>query len=200
MILHASEEQYKSSMLNASLQPARGWCATVRGVTMQIVPIYPASPEARPPSFLGEASRASPAAWLVERLLLAGDIESNPGPKPTLKPLSHTRTQPPTLNKYTNLSVHPPQSSPPPLYLAHSPPKSPTSVQPPHPLHQPPHSLPTLLTEYNLHVPTLPTYSHHTNIHTSPPLHHPSQLFTSPHPHTVTHETNKISPKQNTKQ
>ena len=28
-----------------------------------------------------------PAAWLAERLLLAGDIESNPGPKPTLKTL-----------------------------------------------------------------------------------------------------------------
>ena len=36
-----------------------------------------------------------PAAWLAERLLLVGDIESNQGPKPTLKILSHTRTQPP---------------------------------------------------------------------------------------------------------
>ena len=32
------------------IQPARGWCAT----TVQIVSTYPASPEARPPSFLGK--------------------------------------------------------------------------------------------------------------------------------------------------
>ena len=46
------------------IQPARGWCATVggtvRGNTVQIVSTYPASPEARPPSFFGEASRAFP--------------------------------------------------------------------------------------------------------------------------------------------
>ena len=40
------------------IQPARGWCATVggtvRGNTVQIVSTYPASPEARPPSFLGK--------------------------------------------------------------------------------------------------------------------------------------------------
>ena len=62
------------------LQPARGWCDTVPqchsatvpqchsatvggtagGNTVQIVSTYPASPEARPPSFFGEASRASP--------------------------------------------------------------------------------------------------------------------------------------------
>ena len=34
------------------IQPARGWCATVGGNTVQIVSTYPASPEARPPSFL----------------------------------------------------------------------------------------------------------------------------------------------------
>ena len=43
-----------------------------------------------------------PAAWLAERLLLAGDIESNPGPRPTLKTPTHTHTQPPTLTKYTD--------------------------------------------------------------------------------------------------
>ena len=41
-----------------NLRPARGWCATVggtvRGNTVQIVSTYPASPEARPPSFLGK--------------------------------------------------------------------------------------------------------------------------------------------------
>ena len=89
--------------------------------------------EGRPPSFLGGSQPCVPAAWLAECLLLAGDIESNPGPKPTLKTLSHARTQPPTLTKYNNLSVQPPQSSPPQLYLAYSPPKSPTPVQPPKP-------------------------------------------------------------------
>ena len=67
--------------------------------------------------------------------LLAGDIESNPGPKLTLKKPLHTRNQPHTLTKYTNSSVQPPQSSPASL------------PQPTHPLlHQPPDSLPTLLT------------------------------------------------------
>ena len=45
---------------------------------MQIVSTYPTSPEARPPSFWG-SQLCVPAAWLAERLLLAGDIESNPG-------------------------------------------------------------------------------------------------------------------------
>ena len=47
--------------------------------------------------FFGGSQSWGPTAWLAERLLLAGDIESNPGPKPTLKTLSHTRTQPPHL-------------------------------------------------------------------------------------------------------
>ena len=33
--------------------------------------------------FLGGIQPCVRAAWLAERLLLAGDIESNPGPKPT---------------------------------------------------------------------------------------------------------------------
>ena len=41
------------------------------------------------PVFLGSQPCVH-AAWLAERLLLAGHIESNPGPKPTLKTLSHT--------------------------------------------------------------------------------------------------------------
>ena len=61
------------------IQPARGWCATVGGNTVQIVSTYPASPEARPPIFGGSQPCVS-AAWLAERQLLAGDIESNPGP------------------------------------------------------------------------------------------------------------------------
>ena len=35
------------------IQPARGWCATVGG-TLQIVSVYPASPEARPAIFGGK--------------------------------------------------------------------------------------------------------------------------------------------------
>ena len=54
------------------------------GVTLyKLYPPAP-SPEARPPSFWG-SQPCVPAAWLAERLLLAGDIESNPAPKPTLK-------------------------------------------------------------------------------------------------------------------
>ena len=60
------------------IQPARGWCATVPP-TVQIVSTYPASPKAQPPSFWG-SQPCVPVAWLAERLLLAGDIESNPGP------------------------------------------------------------------------------------------------------------------------
>ena len=90
--------------------------------------MYPPTPEVRPPSFLGKP--CVPATWLAERLLLAGDIESNPGPKPTLKTLTHTRTQPPTITKYINSSIQPPQTRPPPLSLVHPPPKTPTSVQP----------------------------------------------------------------------
>ena len=92
-------------------------------------PPYPASPKAQAPVFLGGSQSCDPASWLVERQLLAGDIESNPGPKPTLKTLLHTLTQSPTLNKYTNSPVQPSQSSPPSLSPAHSPPNSPTSVQ-----------------------------------------------------------------------
>ena len=130
---------------------------------MQIVSIYPASPEARPLSFFGKLavrprSMAGGMPTPCGRHRVQSRTKTN-----TKNPFTHTHSTP-TLSKYTNLSVQPPQSSPP-----HSPPKSPTSVQPPHPLHQPPHSLPTLLTEYNLHVPTLPTYFHHTNIHTTPP-------------------------------
>ena len=56
-------EEYRSVFLEMDLsreergtkriQHARGWCATVGG-TVQIVSTYPASPEARPPSFLGK--------------------------------------------------------------------------------------------------------------------------------------------------
>ena len=58
--------------------------------------LYPPTPPLRRtghPVFWG-SQPCVPAAWLAERLLLAGYIESNPRPKPTLKTLSPTRTQP----------------------------------------------------------------------------------------------------------
>ena len=61
--------------------------------------------------------------------LLVGDIESNPGPKPTLKPFYTHSLNLHTLTKYTNSPVQPCQSSPPSLSPVHSPPNSPTSVQ-----------------------------------------------------------------------
>ena len=60
---HTIEEAlYELTPCTKRIQPARGWCATVPqsgggtvgGNTVQIVSTYPASPEARPPSFLGK--------------------------------------------------------------------------------------------------------------------------------------------------
>ena len=90
----------------------------------KLYPPYPASPEAWAPVCWGSQS-CDTAVWLAECQLLAGDIESNPGPKPTLKTLLHT------LTKYTNSPVQPSQSSPPSLSPTHSLPNSPTSVQSP---------------------------------------------------------------------
>ena len=134
---------------------------------MQIVSTYPASPEARPPIFFWGSQPCVPAAWLAERLLLAGDIESNPGPRPTLKTPTHT--QPPTLTKFTDSLIQPPRPCPSPLSIVHPPPKTPTHTSPPaptltpytldqiqpvrpySPLISPPHKPP--------HVPT-PAHSH----------------------------------------
>ena len=69
------------SLLVVGVPQSRGLCK-----------LYPPTPPLRRPGnqvFLG-SQPCVPAAWLAERLLLAGDIESNPGPKPTLKTLSHT--------------------------------------------------------------------------------------------------------------
>ena len=70
--------------------PARGWCATVGGGGT-LCKLYPLTPPLRRPSHpvFWVSQPCVPAAWLAERLLLAGDIEFNPGPKPTLKTLSH---------------------------------------------------------------------------------------------------------------
>ena len=78
-------------MSTKRIQPARGWCAIVGGLCK----LYPPTPLLRRPGhpvFWGGSQPCVPAAWLAERLLLAGNIESNAGPKPTLKTLSHTRT------------------------------------------------------------------------------------------------------------
>ena len=144
----------------------------VRHRTVQIVPIYPASTEARPPSFFVSQS------WLAERLLLAGDIESNPGPKPTLTPF-YTQNPPPTLTKYTNSSGQPSQSSPSSLSQVQSPHKSPTSVQNPsltpytldliQPTHpDSPHLLPSHKHPYAA-VPTPPIPALYLPITTLPP-------------------------------
>ena len=85
----------------------------------------PILPLRSPGSTVFWGSHSYEVAWL------AGDIASNPGPKPTLKTLLYTLTQSPTLTKYTNSPVQPSQSSPPSLSPAHSQPKSPTSVQSP---------------------------------------------------------------------
>ena len=149
------------------IQPARGWCANC--IHLPRLSGGPAT------QFFGEASRVPPAAWLAERLLIAGDIESNPGPKPTLKTLSHT--QPPTLTKYTSSSVQPPRTCPSPLSLVHAPPKTPTSIQPPK-------------------TPALTPYTINRIQHTRPDSPHisPSHKLpyvTTPAPHIPTHETNK---------
>ena len=144
--------------------------------------LYPPTPPLRRPGrpvFWG-SQPCVPATWLAERLLLAGDIESNPGPKPTLKTLTHTRTQPPTITKYTNSSIQPPQTRPPPLSLVHPPPKTPTSVQPPKtPTYTSSPPAPTL-TPYTLDriQPTRPD-----SPHISPP-HKPPYVPTPAHSHT----------------
>ena len=170
-------------MCTKRIQPARGWCATVPQsgglFGRRLCKLYPPTPPLRRPGrpvFWG-SQPCVPATWLAERLLLAGDIESNPGPKPTLKTLTHTRTQPPTITKYTNSSIQHAQTRPPPLSLVHPPPKTPTSVQPPNTPH--------------LHF--LSTSPHTHSLHPRPNTTYPSRL--SPHfpitqtsirPHTCT--------------
>ena len=80
----------------------------------KLYPPYPASLEAQAPIFFGGNQSFNPAAWLAERQLLAGDIESNPGPIPTLKPF-HTHS----LNTliYQSNHLNPPHPhSPQPTY------------------------------------------------------------------------------------
>ena len=101
------------------------------------------------PVFLG-SQPCVPAAWLVERLLLAGDIESNPGPKLTLKTLTHTRTsvQP---QKTPTCTSSPPAPTLTPYTLDRIQPTRPDS-----PHISPSHKLPYVAT------PTTPTPAPHT--------------------------------------
>ena len=76
----------------------------------KLYPLYPASPA---PSFFG-SQPYNPASWLAE--LLVGDIESNPGPKPTLKTLLHTHTPPHSINTLIHQSNHLHPHSPQPTH------------------------------------------------------------------------------------
>ena len=136
--------------------------------------LYPPTPPLRRPGrpFFWGSRPCVPATWLAERLLLAGDIESNPGPRPTLKTPTHTHTQPPPpLTKYTDSLIQPPRACPPPLYIDHPPPKTPTYTSSP--------PAPTL-TPYTLDQiqPVRPD-----SPHISPP-HKPPYVPTPAHSHT----------------
>ena len=74
-------------------------------------------PVIRPRSMAGWASAPCGRHWVQSRT------------KTNTKTFLHTLTQPPTLTKYTNSSVQPPQSSPPLLSAAHSTPYLPKYVQ-----------------------------------------------------------------------
>ena len=80
--------------------------------------------------FFGEASRASPQHGWRSAYSLREKLSPTQDQNQHKRPL-HTRTQPPTLTKYTNSSIQHPQTRPPPLSLVHPPPKTPTSVQHP---------------------------------------------------------------------
>ena len=124
------------------IQSARGWCATVKRDCKLYTP-YPASPEARAPVLWGSQS-CDPAAWLAERQLLAGYIESNPGPKPTLKPF-YTRSLNPTHS--LNALIH--QSNP---------------LNPPQPTHCRTHPICPIPSEKHTHIPQIIYSTAHTYI------------------------------------
>ena len=142
------------------------------------------------PYFWGEASHATPQHGWRSASSIAGDIESNPGPKPTLKLFyTHSLNYPHSLNTLIHQPTH--RLTHPHLY--NSPPK--TSYTPPAPTRTP----------YTLDLiqPTRPDSPHLSPPHKHPyvtPQHHPFPLFTSPsplhHPHTVTRNKNTSKTKQ----
>ena len=119
----------------------------------KLYPPYPASPKARALSFLGEASHATRQHGWRSASSLRETFESNPGPKPTLKPLLHTLTPPHSLNTL----IH--QSNP---------------LNPPHP-HSPQHT--HRLTHPHLSNPFCPLLKPHP--HTTEHLFNCTHLYTS---------------------
>ena len=91
------------TMCTKRIQPARGWCATVKRECANCIHLILPLRRPGPPVFFGSQS-CDPASWLAERQLLVGDIESNPGPKPfythSLNPPHsiHTLIHQPTLS------------------------------------------------------------------------------------------------------
>ena len=95
------------------IQPTRGWCATDKRDCANCIHLILPLRRPGPPVFWGNQS-CDPAAWMAECQLLAG--ESNPGPKPTLKPF-YT----PSLNALIHQSnpLNPPYSAQPTHRLTH---------------------------------------------------------------------------------
>ena len=120
------EKEYYEEEVQHQTEIACAWlvCHSHQGLC-KLYPPYPASPEARAPSFFGKpVMRARIMA--AERQLLSGDIESKPGPKPTLRPFDTHSLNPP---HSINTLIHESNPLNPPLSQTHSLPNSPTSVQ-----------------------------------------------------------------------
>ena len=100
-------------MRTKRIQPARGWCATVKRDCANCIHLILPLRRPGPPVFWGSQS-CDPVSWLAERQLLAG--ESNPGPKPTLKPL-YTHSLNTLIHKSNPLN--PPHSPQPTHHLTH---------------------------------------------------------------------------------
>ena len=93
------------------IQFVRGWCATVKRDCVNCIHLTLPLRRPGPPFFGGEASHAT-------RQLLAGDIESNPGPKPTLKPF-YTHSLNTLIHQYNPLNPPHPHSPQPTHRLTH---------------------------------------------------------------------------------
>ena len=94
---------------------ARGWCATVKRDCANCILLILPLRRHGPPVFLGSRS-CDPAAWLAERQLLAGDIESNPGSKLTLKNFyTHSLNPPHSIIHQSNHLILPTLTLPSPL-------------------------------------------------------------------------------------
>ena len=125
------------------IQLARGWFATVNRDCAKCIHLILPLRRPGPPVFLGKPVMG-PRCMAGRAQLLAGDIESNPGPKPTLKPF-YTHS--------LNTRIH--QSNP---------------LNPPHP-HSPQHTHPHLFNPLCLLGKTHPHTKEHlfncTHLYTS---------------------------------